>query len=233
MRRGSIDLSGDAAQAGNVSGSRAAAPQNAEAAVAAQQSAMAARVAADQARANADVARMNADLARQNAETDAQRAEDNATSVIVGQGPNGPVRVITVPDGRGGTQQIVIGGEGGLGIGAPGAGMPVQGQDDIPAGVVEMMKIMGLVAVIIVVGLPIARAVGRWIDRRSATPPPASPDVARRLEAIEQAVDAVAVEVERISEGQRFATKLLSERAQPPVPEFVVGTREAVERSRG
>jgi hypothetical protein len=34
-----------------------------------------------------------------------------------------------------------------------------------------------------------------------------------RLERIEQAVDAIAVEVERISEGQRFTTKLLSERS--------------------
>jgi hypothetical protein len=33
-----------------------------------------------------------------------------------------------------------------------------------------------------------------------------------RLERIEQAVDAIAVETERISEGQRFTTKLLSER---------------------
>ncbi|HXY31742.1 MAG TPA: hypothetical protein VEI06_13615 [Gemmatimonadaceae bacterium] len=33
-----------------------------------------------------------------------------------------------------------------------------------------------------------------------------------RLERIEQAVDSIAVEVERISEGQRFTTKLLSDR---------------------
>lgn len=33
-----------------------------------------------------------------------------------------------------------------------------------------------------------------------------------RLTRIEQAVDAVAVEVERVSEGQRFTTKLLSEK---------------------
>jgi hypothetical protein len=36
-------------------------------------------------------------------------------------------------------------------------------------------------------------------------------EVAGRLERIEQAVEAVAIEVERISEGQRFTTKLLSE----------------------
>jgi hypothetical protein len=34
-----------------------------------------------------------------------------------------------------------------------------------------------------------------------------------RLERMEQAVDAIAIEIERISEGQRFTTKLLSERS--------------------
>lgn len=33
-----------------------------------------------------------------------------------------------------------------------------------------------------------------------------------RLQHLEQAVDAIAIEVERISEGQRFTTKLLAER---------------------
>ena len=35
-----------------------------------------------------------------------------------------------------------------------------------------------------------------------------------RLSRLEQAVDAIAVEVERISEGPRFATRLLSEQAR-------------------
>lgn len=35
-----------------------------------------------------------------------------------------------------------------------------------------------------------------------------------RLTQTQQAIDAIAVEVERISEGQRFTTKLLSERAE-------------------
>jgi hypothetical protein len=39
----------------------------------------------------------------------------------------------------------------------------------------------------------------------------ASPDIEARLARIEQAIEAVAVEIERISEGQRFTTKLLSE----------------------
>ena len=62
------------------------------------------------------------------------------------------------------------------------------------------------------VGLPIARAFARRMDQRSAQPRIPS-EVMARLERMEQAIDSVAVEVERISEGQRFTTKLLSERA--------------------
>jgi hypothetical protein len=36
---------------------------------------------------------------------------------------------------------------------------------------------------------------------------------------MELAIDSIAVEVERISEGQRFTSKLLSERADPGRPE--------------
>jgi hypothetical protein len=43
-------------------------------------------------------------------------------------------------------------------------------------------------------------------------------DVTDRLERIERAVEAVAIEVERISEGQRFTTKLLSDRTSNSAP---------------
>ncbi|MBK5189508.1 MAG: hypothetical protein JJD97_14790 [Gemmatimonadaceae bacterium] len=39
-----------------------------------------------------------------------------------------------------------------------------------------------------------------------------------RFERLEQAVESIAIEMERVSEGQRFVTKLLIDRA-PPVPE--------------
>jgi hypothetical protein len=42
-----------------------------------------------------------------------------------------------------------------------------------------------------------------------------SPLAEARLARIEQAVEAIALEVERISEGQRFTTKLLSEQSHP------------------
>lgn len=40
-----------------------------------------------------------------------------------------------------------------------------------------------------------------------------------RLARVEQAVEAIAIEIERVSEGQRFVTKLLNERAQPLMSE--------------
>lgn len=43
---------------------------------------------------------------------------------------------------------------------------------------------------------------------------PSQGETAMRLERIEQAIEAMAVEVERISEGQRFVTRLLAERGK-------------------
>jgi hypothetical protein len=66
------------------------------------------------------------------------------------------------------------------------------------------------------IGVPIARAYARRIG---ATPPERIPsDVVARLQRMEQAIDSIAIEVERISEGQRFTTKLLSERTAEPQP---------------
>jgi hypothetical protein len=45
---------------------------------------------------------------------------------------------------------------------------------------------------------------------------PMAGELMSRLDRMEQAIDAIAVEVERISEGQRFTTKLLSERGPSP-----------------
>lgn len=64
--------------------------------------------------------------------------------------------------------------------------------------------------VMIVVGRPL---VGAWSKKvaSEASRPPLPPEVMTRLERMEQSIDAIAVEVERISEGQRFTTRLLSE----------------------
>lgn len=66
---------------------------------------------------------------------------------------------------------------------------------------------------IIFVLAPLAMALARLVTRRATRPhvPPVTVEAAQRLERLEQAVDTVAVEVERISEGQRFVTRLLTD----------------------
>jgi hypothetical protein len=66
---------------------------------------------------------------------------------------------------------------------------------------------------VLLVLAPMALSFSRFMWRRARVPakPSASPDESRRLERLEQGVDAIAIEVERISEGQRFVTRLLSE----------------------
>ena len=61
---------------------------------------------------------------------------------------------------------------------------------------------------------PIARAYARRMDR-GQDQPRLPHDLGNRLERMEQAIDSIAIEVERIAEGQRFTTKLLAERVKP------------------
>ena len=67
-----------------------------------------------------------------------------------------------------------------------------------------------ITAIILAIGVPLVRAYSRRLDAESRNPRIPS-EITARLERMEQAIDSVAVEVERISEGQRFTTKLLSE----------------------
>jgi hypothetical protein len=69
-----------------------------------------------------------------------------------------------------------------------------------------------LTVAVTAVGVPLARAFARRMDRESTPKLPS--DLAQRMERMEHAIDSIAVEIERISEGQRFTTKLLSERSR-------------------
>jgi hypothetical protein len=88
-------------------------------------------------------------------------------------------------------------------------GMP-PANDIIPPQAVDISVAFFVTMAIIIIGLPLARAFARRMDRKGATPQ-ISNDVAAQLAHLSQAVDAIALEVERITEGQRFTTKLLSE----------------------
>ena len=69
--------------------------------------------------------------------------------------------------------------------------------------------------IILALGIPLVRARVRESDRRAMG---ALPDAqtADRLARIEAAVESIAIEVERISEAQRFTTRLLAERTATP-----------------
>ena len=67
------------------------------------------------------------------------------------------------------------------------------------------------------------------VRRTSRLPHPRQDD--ERLEHLQQSVDAIAIEVERIAEAQRFSAKLLAERAED-VPDSERGARiEELRRS--
>ena len=78
-------------------------------------------------------------------------------------------------------------------------------------------QITGLGVVgIIFVAAPLVISMALIAMKRAARPPtPQLPkDVSDRLERMEQGIEAVALEVERIGEGQRFVTQWMSDRAQ-------------------
>ena len=89
-------------------------------------------------------------------------------------------------------------------------GMPPPGEI-IPPQAVDISIAFFLMIAAIIIGLPIARAFARRMDRKSGGAAQIPREVTEQLTQINQAVDAIALEVERISEGQRFTTRLLSE----------------------
>ena len=80
----------------------------------------------------------------------------------------------------------------------------------------DVVSLFAQVAAIIVVtvgALATVTVVGiRVVMRGRRLPPPVQQD--ERLEHLQQSVDAIAVEVERIAEAQRFSAKLLAEKAK-------------------
>lgn len=87
----------------------------------------------------------------------------------------------------------------------------------------ELIPIVLFIMVgVTIIGAPIARAIARRIERGITGEGNQVPnEIGARLERMEQAIDAIAVEVERIAEGQRFTSKLLAGRSDGVAPESV------------
>ena len=73
--------------------------------------------------------------------------------------------------------------------------------------------VFGVLGMVLV---PLVRVLAKRLEAGQARPAAMPPETAERLERIERAVEAISIEVERISEGQRFVTQLMSERPKPP-----------------
>lgn len=84
---------------------------------------------------------------------------------------------------------------------------PFESQPMIPREAVDIGIGFFITCAVIIIGWPIARAMGRRFERRGA-PPAVEAGMTDQLQRIEQAVEAIAIEVERISESQRFLAKL-------------------------
>jgi hypothetical protein len=82
----------------------------------------------------------------------------------------------------------------------------------------EVYVLSGMFMVIVL--LPLSIALARRVWRRSTAAIAALPhELMDRLARLDQAVDSIAVEVERIGEWQRFVTRLMGERSAPePLP---------------
>jgi hypothetical protein len=90
----------------------------------------------------------------------------------------------------------------------------IEGFNDIPPNVYSLAQgsIIGLTMVLI--AFPVFGFLKALVNRRAANQQALpSRDTTDRLQRIESAVEAMSEQVERISEGQRFVTKVLAERS--------------------
>jgi hypothetical protein len=99
-------------------------------------------------------------------------------------------------------------------VGIPTTGIPPQFQFSQQR--IDPVPIIGTTLGILFVAFPLALTISRYIWKRSTSAPsPAlSVEQTRRFDRLEQSVDAIAIEIERISENQRYLTRVLADSKQ-------------------
>lgn len=107
---------------------------------------------------------------------------------------------------------------------------PPPQMDVMPPQVFDIVIFFFITMAVIIIGLPIARAFGRRLDRKPYKQA-LDPTVTAQLQRIENMVESMSIEIERISEAQRYMARLETERAEPAsLPRSDAGTQG--ERSR-
>lgn len=93
-----------------------------------------------------------------------------------------------------------------------------QRNNDIPAEVIPLVGMVMGTAVAIALGYPIVRMITRFIERRTDKAYVKGANVEAQLRALQESVDTMAIEIERIGESQRYQAKLLAERKPGTLP---------------
>lgn len=156
------------------------------------------------------------ELRQQIADASAQLAALRRTEAVAAVAADADAQILTeTVEGPGGGRTITLGSDGGRTITMVPPRAP-EGFNDIPKNVRDLSLVFIVAVALTMIFAPLVRAWARGIDRRGSAASQA-PDMRAQLERMERAIDTMAVEVERISEGQRFATRLLAEREKTPV----------------
>jgi multidrug efflux pump subunit AcrA (membrane-fusion protein) len=180
----------------------------AQAAVQARGEAEAARDQAQAAREQAQAAREQAQAAREQAQEQRQEARDDAREAA----QNGDAdRVISITTSDGKTITLSNPTADALAqVGFPQVDRPQESDGPYVIGGISIVA----TAIVLLVALT-----QRYrVKMRGAGQTSMPNDLAQRLARMEAGIESVAVEVERISEGQRFTTRLLSDRERVEVP---------------
>ncbi|HVD61614.1 MAG TPA: hypothetical protein VNC11_12150 [Gemmatimonadaceae bacterium] len=88
---------------------------------------------------------------------------------------------------------------------------------DMPPRVKDVSIAFFITMAAVIIGFPLMRAIAKRIERGTPQPARIPPEMQAQIQQLVQSVDAIAIEVERISEGQRFTSKMLAEKAKEGV----------------
>ena len=104
-----------------------------------------------------------------------------------------------------------------------------------PDALIDRSMIEETAAGVFLLMIPIAFALARriWVRSGPRARPVVDLESSPRLQRLEEAIESIAIEVERIGEAQRFATKLLTERPEPAMNRAVPGSAPIVRKAPG
>ena len=168
---------------------------------------------------------------RDAARADAEAARADANAARADAAPLSSDPIVFTGDGSG--DKVTVNVKGGnivLTQGSNTTSIPLN--DVVPQGVVQMSWALAASVIAVFIGWPIARAVARYIDRRGRgvrADNALEAQLQQRFDAMERNIDTVAVEMERLSEAQRFTSKLLEQR---PAAERTAADAVSVSASR-